>query len=121
MALRIEVNRELEALQIGLAAAVSALEIDGRVVVLAYHSLEDRLVKTALKEWSRPCRCSPALGPCTCGARQVVQVLTPSPVTATAEEIAENSRARPAKLRAAQKTQSGQVAPFDPGVAKGRR
>lgn len=121
MALRIAVNGELDALRVALAAGVSALETGGRVVVLSYHSLEDRLVKTAFKEWSRPCQCSPALGPCTCGANPVLEILTPRPQTATAEEIADNSRARPAKLRAASKTKPGKVAPFDRGATGGNQ
>ncbi len=121
MALRIAVNGELDALRVGLAAGVSALEPGGRVVVLAYHSLEDRLVKVAFKEWSRHCKCSPALGPCTCGADPLLDILTAGPETATAEEIAENSRARPAKLRAARKTKPGKVKPIGPGAQGGRR
>jgi len=118
MALRIVVNGEISALSAGLAAGVSALEVGGRVVVLAYHSLEDRVAKMSFKEWSRRCSCSPALGPCTCGANPLVKVLTARPVTATAEEIAGNSRARPAKLRAAEKTTAGRVsaAHLDMGV-----
>lgn len=118
MALRIVVNGEISALSAGLAAGVSALEVGGRVVVLAYHSLEDRIAKVSFKEWSRRCNCSPALGPCICGANPLVKVLTSRPVTATAEEMADNSRARPAKLRAAEKIAPGPVtlAHFNIGV-----
>lgn len=112
MALRITVNGELTALTKGLAAAVSALEVGGRVVVLAYHSLEDRIVKSSFREWSRRCGCSPALGRCTCGANPLIKVLTPRPVAASVEEIADNPRARPARLRAAEKKKPGRVSPF---------
>jgi 16S rRNA (cytosine1402-N4)-methyltransferase len=121
MALRIAVNGELEALRLGLTAGVSALDEGGRVVVLAYHSLEDRLVKTAFKEWSRVCTCSPALGPCTCGANPSLTVLTARPETASSEEIAENSRAKPAKLRAAGKIRAGNVTDLETNVWGGRR
>jgi 16S rRNA (cytosine1402-N4)-methyltransferase len=112
MALRIAVNDELTALGEGLSAGVSALAEGGRVVVLSYHSLEDRIVKKSFKEWSRRCNCSPALGDCTCGANPLVKILTSHPVIPDAEELAENSRARPAKLRAAEKLKAGRVQPI---------
>jgi len=119
MALRIAVNDELSALAEGLSAGVSALREGGRVVVLSYHSLEDRIVKKSFKEWSRRCTCSPALGDCTCGANPLLKLQTRHPVTADAEEMAENSRARPAKLRAAEKIKPGRVDPV--GHDRGRR
>lgn len=112
MALRIAVNGELSALAEGLAAGVSALDVGGRVVVLAYHSLEDRIVKSSFKEWSRQCGCSPALGPCTCGAQPLINVLTRRPRRPAAAEVSENTRARAARLRAAEKIVPGTVRPL---------
>ena len=118
MALRIAVNDELSALAAGLAAGVSALAVGGRVVVLSYHSHEDRVVKTSFREWSRRCRCAP-ISSCTCGATTVLSVLTRRPVTAPPEEVAQNPRAHSAKLRAAQKVAPGRVKPLAvPGVGR---
>jgi 16S rRNA (cytosine1402-N4)-methyltransferase len=109
MALRIVVNDELNALREGLTAAVSALAVGGRVVVFAYHSLEDRIAKRLFREWSRTCGCSPALGACTCGADPKIRLLTRHPVTPDEDEIRQNSRAASAKLRAAEKVAPGSV------------
>ncbi len=102
-ALRIEVNHELASLERGLDAAVRWLAPGGRVVVIAYHSLEDRIVKTTFVEHARTCTCPPDLPVCSCGAQPVLRVLTRRPVTPTAEEVERNPRARSAKLRAAEK------------------
>ncbi len=117
MALRIAVNDELGALSEGLAAGVSSLDVGGRIVVLAYHSLEDRIVKRAFREWSRECGCSPALGDCVCGANPKITLLTKRPELPSPEEITENSRAASAKLRAAEKTVPGSVMSIPSGPA----
>ena len=102
-ALRIEVNRELEALESGLEAAVRWLSKGGRIVVISYHSLEDRIVKEGFREYARGCICPPDLPICACGHVPVLRVLTNQPVSASAEEVDANPRARSAKLRAAER------------------
>jgi len=99
-ALRIAVNGELAALERALPALREALRPDGVLVVLSYHSLEDRLVKDAFREWSRSCVCPPALPVCVCRGKPLGTTLTRKPVTASPGEVAANSRARSAKLRA---------------------
>ncbi|MEZ4414916.1 MAG: 16S rRNA (cytosine(1402)-N(4))-methyltransferase RsmH [Gemmatimonadota bacterium] len=99
-ALRIALNAELEALESALPAIRAALAPGAVVVVIAYHSLEDRIVKRAFQEWSRSCVCPPRLPVCVCRGRPLGETLTRSPVTASAEEAERNPRARSAKLRA---------------------
>lgn len=100
-ALRIAVNDELAALEPALRAAAERLSPDGRLVVLSYHSLEDRIVKRTLEFLSGRCRCAPELPLCACGARERVRILTRKPQEPTEEEVARNPRARSARLRAA--------------------
>jgi 16S rRNA (cytosine1402-N4)-methyltransferase len=102
-ALRIEVNGELDALESGLEAAVRWLSKGGRIVVVSYHSLEDRIVKEAFRDYARGCICPPDLPICACGHVPVLEVLTSQPVSASAEQIETNPRARSAKLRAAER------------------
>lgn len=102
-ALRIEVNDELESLRKVLGESVEALEPWGRVVVLSYHSLEDRIVKDYFVEQARGCVCPPELPVCVCGAEASVRILTRKPVRPGAEELEQNPRASAAKLRAAEK------------------
>jgi 16S rRNA (cytosine1402-N4)-methyltransferase len=99
-ALRIEVNGELEALELGLADAVDYSEPGGRVVVISYHSLEDRIAKRFFVEQARGCVCPPEFPVCVCGKKERVRVLTKRPIRPTAEETASNPRAEAAKLRA---------------------
>lgn len=99
-ALRIEVNGELEALDRGLEALREALAPEGRLVVIAYHSLEDRRVKNAFREWSRSCICPPELPVCVCRGAPLGETLTRKPVRPTAEELERNPRSRSARLRA---------------------
>ena len=99
-ALRIAVNRELESLEEFLGAAVELLQPAGRLVVITFHSLEDRVVKHTLRRLSGRCECDPRMPRCVCGARRVVEVLTRRPVVASHEEVEANPRARSAKLRA---------------------
>jgi 16S rRNA (cytosine1402-N4)-methyltransferase len=102
-ALRIEVNQELTALEAALRSAVRWLTPGGRVVVIAYHSLEDRIAKQVFVELARTCTCPPDLPKCVCGVVPVVRVLTRKAVVPMPAEIERNPRARSAKLRAAQK------------------
>ncbi|MCL6450032.1 MAG: 16S rRNA (cytosine(1402)-N(4))-methyltransferase RsmH [Acetobacteraceae bacterium] len=105
-ALRIATNRELESLEAGLDAALDVLRPGGRVAVISFHSLEDRLVKRAFLRAAGGCRCPPGLPVCACGARARLRVLTPRPIRPSAREVEENPRARSAKLRAAERLES---------------
>jgi 16S rRNA (cytosine1402-N4)-methyltransferase len=102
-ALRIAVNEELEALEAGLAAAVDLLRPGGRLVVLSYHSLEDRIVKRFLAAERRGCVCPPELPVCVCGRNPRLRLLTRKSITPTPEEVAANPRSRSARLRAAER------------------
>jgi 16S rRNA (cytosine1402-N4)-methyltransferase len=102
-ALRIAVNEELDALQDGLAAAVDLLRPGGRLVVLSYHSLEDRIVKRFLDVERKGCICPPELPVCVCGRSPRLRLVTRPSLTPTDAEIAENPRARSARLRAAER------------------
>ena len=102
-ALRIAVNEELEALQAGLAAAVDLLRPGGRLVVLSYHSLEDRIVKRFLQAERRGCTCPPEAPVCVCGRQPRLRLLSPKGLVPTVAEITANPRARSARLRAAER------------------
>ncbi len=99
-ALRIAVNEELAILEEGLLRLRELLEEGGRMVVIAYHSLEDRAVKTAFREWSRECVCPPRLPVCRCRGRALGIPLTRRPVVPDHDEVSRNPRARSARLRA---------------------
>ena len=100
-ALRIEVNHELLALETGLRSAVKWLRPGGRIAVISYHSLEDRIVKQLFSGLSDSCTCPPGLPVCTCGHVPVLRVVTRRPIEATDDEVERNPRARSAKLRVA--------------------
>ncbi len=102
-ALRIEVNHELEMLEQGLRAAIRWANEGGRICVISYHSLEDRLVKHIFTELSQGCTCPPDLPVCMCGKVPILNVITRKPLVATPQEIQVNPRARSAKTRAAVK------------------
>jgi 16S rRNA (cytosine1402-N4)-methyltransferase len=102
-ALRIAVNRELEGLGEFVETAVDLLQTGGRLVVISFHSLEDRIVKRTLRRLAGQCECDPRAPACTCGARRIVEILTKRPVAAGEIESEENPRARSAKLRACEK------------------
>jgi len=103
-ALRIAVNRELEQLSRVLPAALSLLKSRGRLAVISYHSLEDRMVKRFLHQQARGnCTCPPLLPECICGATPVLSVITRRPERPSTEEIEANPRARSARLRVAEK------------------
>ncbi len=102
-ALRIAVNEELDALEEGLAAAVDLLRPGGRLVVLSYHSLEDRIVKRFLNTQRRGCVCPPEVPVCVCGRSPRLRLVTRPSMTPTEAEIEKNPRARSARLRAAER------------------
>jgi 16S rRNA (cytosine1402-N4)-methyltransferase len=102
-ALRIAVNRELEELDRFLDRGYELLEPGGRMVVISFHSLEDRRVKTAFRKWSQDCLCPPRTPRCLCGWSRKAKLLTKKPIVPSATEMATNSRARSAKLRAVEK------------------
>ena len=97
---RIEVNHELESLDAGLPAAFEMLRPGGRLAVLSFHSLEDRIAKRFLRDLARGCTCPPELPICVCGHEPELRILTPKPVRPTASETASNPRTASARLRA---------------------
>jgi 16S rRNA (cytosine1402-N4)-methyltransferase len=102
-ALRIAANEELVGLDKFIDDAVEVLEAGARIAIIAFHSLEDRIVKRALRRLEGECTCPPNLPVCGCGAKEVVKILTSRPVTASEEEIDRNPRSRSAKLRVGEK------------------
>jgi len=102
-ALRIAVNDELGQLERFLEPAARALRPDGRIAVIAFHSLEDRIVKHTLRRLEGRCTCPPGLPVCRCQPQRIVRVLTPSPIRPDDVEVDANPRARSARLRAAEK------------------
>ena len=106
-ALRIAVNNELERLAEFIETSIDLLQTAGRLVVISFHSLEDRIVKRTLRRLAGQCECDPRSPICSCGARLAVEILTRRPVVPTQEELEENPRARSAKLRACVKLAAG--------------
>ena len=102
-ALRIAVNRELEVLEGFLKDAIDLLRPNGRLAIISFHSLEDRMVKQAFLKASGKCQCPPRIPQCLCGAKREVEILTKKPITAGEEELDLNPRSRSAKLRAVRK------------------
>jgi 16S rRNA (cytosine1402-N4)-methyltransferase len=102
-ALRIAVNEEMDALEAALPQAVEILAVGGRLAVISFHSLEDRMVKRFLRRESRDCICPPELPMCTCDHRATVRPITRKPIRPAADEIAANPRARSARLRVAER------------------
>jgi S-adenosyl-methyltransferase MraW len=102
-AIRIAVNEELDALEEGLEGSVASLSQGGRIAVISYHSLEDRIVKRRFARLAGACECPSGLPVCMCGARETVRILTRKPVTPSDQEIRVNPRSRSAKLRVAEK------------------
>ena len=107
-AIRIAVNGELDALSPMLTSAVEGLNPGGRLAVITFHSLEDRIVKQTLRDLSRGCTCPPEFPVCVCGNKPKVRLVTRKPIVADQAELADNPRARSAKLRVAEKCD-----PFD--------
>jgi 16S rRNA (cytosine1402-N4)-methyltransferase len=104
-ALRIEVNHELASLEAGLPAAFEMLRPGGRLAVISFQSLEDRIAKRFLRDRARGCTCPPELPVCVCGHEPELRILTPKPLRPSAREVATNPRAASARLRAAVKVQ----------------
>ncbi len=105
-AIRIEVNQELSVIPPALNTLIKALRPGGRLAVISFHSLEDRIVKQAFAAAAKGCTCPPEFPVCVCGKRPEILVVNKKPITASAAELAENPRARSAKLRVAEKLQA---------------
>ena len=105
-ALRIAVNDELEVLEQAVRDAVDILKPGGRLVVITFHSLEDRIVKTVFNNMERPCTCPPKMPVCVCGKVSLLKVVTKKPVVAGEKELETNIRSKSAKLRAAERVSS---------------
>jgi len=106
-ALRIAVNRELEVLERFVTGAVDILKTEGRLAIITFHSLEDRIVKQAFQKLSGKCSCPPRIPRCVCGAKKEVKILTRKPITPSDAEKDENPRSRSAKLRVVEKIEDG--------------
>lgn len=102
-AIRIEVNGELDGLYQTILDMARSLSSGGRIAILTFHSLEDRIVKTAFKELECDCICDKSLPVCVCGKKKEVEIITRHPITASEDELLINSRAKSAKLRVAEK------------------
>jgi len=105
-AIRIAVNGELDALVPMLQAAADGLKPGGRLAVITFHSLEDRIVKQTMKELATGCTCPPQFPVCVCGKKPKMDLVTRKPIVAGAEELEYNPRARSAKLRVAERTEN---------------
>lgn len=102
-AIRIECNQELEVLQNSLNGFMELLKPKGRLCVITFHSLEDRIVKTAFKTAENPCTCPPEFPICVCGKKPLGRVITKKPILPSKQELTENSRSKSAKLRVFEK------------------
>ncbi len=102
-AVRIEVNKELDVIAPTIEAAVNAMNPGGRIVIITFHSLEDRIVKQTFASLASGCTCPKDFPVCVCGNKPKVKILTKKPILPSAEELAVNSRSKSAKLRVAEK------------------
>jgi 16S rRNA (cytosine1402-N4)-methyltransferase len=102
-ALRIEVNGELDGLYDTIISMARGLKKGGRLAIISFHSLEDRIVKKAFKELETDCICDKSLPICVCGKKKEIEIITKHPITASEEELEINSRSKSAKLRVAEK------------------
>ena len=102
-AIRIAVNDELGSVEKVMADAIPCLNPGGRLAVITFHSLEDRIVKTAMASAAKGCTCPPSFPVCVCGKKPQVQIITRKPIVSTDEELERNPRARSAKLRVCEK------------------
>ena len=102
-AIRIECNRELEVLKNALDDLIELLNPGGRLCIITFHSLEDRIVKTAFKNKENPCTCPPEFPVCVCGKKPLGRVITKKPILPSEQELEENSRSKSAKLRVFEK------------------
>ena len=98
-AIRIEVNRELGVLKDSLDAMIECLNPGGRICIITFHSLEDRIVKTKFRENENPCTCPPNFPVCVCGKESKGKVITRKPIIPTEQEMTENKRSKSSKLR----------------------
>lgn len=98
-AIRIECNRELEVLKTALGDMVELLNPGGRLCIITFHSLEDRIVKNAFRDYENPCTCPPSFPVCVCGKESKGKVITRKPILPSEEELLANSRSKSAKLR----------------------
>ena len=98
-AIRIFVNKELEVLEEALDKAVNLLNNNGKLLVITFHSLEDRMVKEKFREYENPCTCPPEIPVCVCNKKSLGKVITKKPIIAKESELNENNRAHSAKLR----------------------
>lgn len=105
-ALRIAVNQELDSLQLALEQAVELLESGGRLVVISFHSLEDRVVKKFFRRESQECLCPPEVPVCVCGHSPRLKAVTRKPVRPSSAEVQANPRSRSARMRVAERIQS---------------
>lgn len=104
-AIRIAVNDELGALQPMMRGAVRCLNPGGRICVITFHSLEDRLIKRSMQDLAKGCTCPPDFPVCVCGNHPKIRIITRKPILPGAQELADNPRARSAKLRVAERTE----------------
>ena len=102
-AIRIAVNDELGSVEKVMTDAVGCLNPGGRMAVITFHSLEDRIVKNGMAEAAKGCTCPPNFPVCVCGNKPKVKLVTRKPITSTQKELDENPRARSAKLRVCEK------------------
>ncbi len=102
-AIRIEVNGELDGIEPALTAAIDSLKSGGRIAVITFHSLEDRIVKRMFADNVKGCECPPDFPICVCGKKPILKLVNKKPIISGAKELAENTRARSAKLRIAEK------------------
>ncbi|NMW84872.1 16S rRNA (cytosine(1402)-N(4))-methyltransferase RsmH [Peptoniphilus sp. AGMB00490] len=102
-ALRIEVNKELDVLKNSIDSFVNRLNPGGRIAIITFHSLEDRIVKNSFKYLEKDCICPPNSPICTCDKKREIKIITRKPITASEEELKENNRSHSAKLRIAEK------------------
>ena len=105
-AIRIEVNKEIEILEKAVRDCIDVLNPNGRLCIITFHSLEDRIVKNVFKEKANPCTCPPSFPICVCNKKPEIKQITKKPIISGDEELEENHRARSAKLRIAEKVSS---------------
>lgn len=102
-AIRIEVNHELDVITPAINTAINRLNKGGRIVIMTFHSLEDRIVKTTFNEFAQGCTCPKDFPICVCGNKPKIKIINKKPITASQEELGQNSRSKCAKLRIAEK------------------
>ena len=104
-AIRIEVNRELEVLQDSIDEMIDLLNDGGRLCIITFHSLEDRIVKNKFRKNENPCTCPPDFPVCVCGRKSKGKVITRKPIVPSEQEVEENKRSKSSKLRVFEKSE----------------